>query len=119
MVALAKELGYPASVGAMQANFGTPFENGIGSSTVELETARAAASAAPTDLSLRLEVARLEAALAAAVAAMPASSFAGWSAVDLDVTDDGAVDAADLEAVRTAPPGEPATASVEPEATAP
>ena len=28
MVALAKELGYPASVGALQGNFGTPFENG-------------------------------------------------------------------------------------------
>lgn len=109
MVALAKELGYPASVGAMQANFGTPFENGVASLTVELETASAAASAAPTDPSLQLEVARLEAALAAAVAAMPASSFAGWSAVDLDVTDDGVVDAADLEAARAAPPGEPGT----------
>ena len=28
-VALAKELGFGASVGAMQANFGTPFENGL------------------------------------------------------------------------------------------
>lgn len=109
MVALAKELGYPASVGAMQANFGTPFENGVASITVELETARIAASATPTDVSLQAEVARLEAALAAAVAAMPASSFAGWSAVDLDVTDDGVVDAADLQAARTAPAGEPGT----------
>jgi hypothetical protein len=29
MVAIAKALGHPASVGALQANFGTPFENGL------------------------------------------------------------------------------------------
>jgi hypothetical protein len=29
MVEIAKSLGHPASVGALQANFGTPFENGL------------------------------------------------------------------------------------------
>jgi hypothetical protein len=29
MVAIAKALGHPASVGALQANFGTPYENGL------------------------------------------------------------------------------------------
>jgi hypothetical protein len=98
MVALAKELGYPASVGALQGNFGTPFENDLAGTVAELEAARAASAASPGDADLQAEAARLEAELAAATADLPRGSAAGWAVVDLDVTDDGTVDAADLAA---------------------
>ena len=97
MVALARELGYPASVGALQGSFGTPFETGVASIQVELDAARAAAAQDPT---VQTEVARLEAALAAAIAELPTGKAESWATVDLDVTGDGVVDAADLAAAR-------------------
>ena len=100
MVALAKELGYPASVGALQGNFGTPFENGLATVVVELEVARAALALAPLDPLLQADVVRLETALATATSDMPQGSFGDWATVDLDVTDDGVVDAADLTAAQ-------------------
>jgi hypothetical protein len=42
MVELAKRLGYGARVGALQANFGTPYETGIAALEAELAEARAA-----------------------------------------------------------------------------
>jgi hypothetical protein len=110
MVALAKELGYPASVGALQGNFGTPFENGLAGTAADLEAARAAAAASPGDAALQAEVARLEAELAAATADLPEGSAAGWAVLDLDVTDDGTVDAADLAAAMAGGTDEEASA---------
>jgi len=100
MVALAKELGYPASVGALQGNFGTPFENGLAPVVVDLEAARAALTQAPLDPMLQADVIRLETALTTATSDMPQGSFGDWATVDLDVTDDGVVDAADLTAAQ-------------------
>ena len=59
MVELAKRLGYGARVGAHQANFGTPFENGIADLQAQLAEAKAAGNQA--------EVERLENALAQAI----------------------------------------------------
>ncbi len=91
MVELAKRLGYGAKVGALQANFGTPFENDI---------ARLEAELAQPDLdpSRRAE---LEAELDAAVAAAKPGNGANhdWARADLDVNDDGVVDRRDLEAL--------------------
>jgi hypothetical protein len=105
MVELAKRLGYSPRVGAMQANFGTPFENGIADLQAQLAEARAAGDQA--------EVERLEAKLDAAIrAAKPGKGpDDSWATVDLDVNDDRTVDARDLEALdrRSATPNEPAS----------
>jgi hypothetical protein len=106
MVELAKQLGYGARVGAMQANFGTPYENGIADLQDQLAEARAAADQA--------EVERLEAELEAAIdAAKPGKGpDDSWATADLDVNDDGTVDARDLEALddqEATPSNEPAS----------
>ena len=102
MVALAKELGYPASVGALQGNFGTPFETGVATVVVDLEVARAALALAPLDSLLQAEVVRLEASLTTATADLPQGAFGEWATVDLDVTGDSVVDGADLAAAQAA-----------------
>jgi hypothetical protein len=93
MVELSKRLGYGAWVGAMQANFGTPFENGI----ADLETQRDAAKAADD----QAEVERLDAAIAEAIKnAKPGQGpDDSWATADLDVNDDGMIDKHDLEAL--------------------
>ena len=106
MVELAKRLGYSPRVGAMQANFGTPFENGIADLQDQLAAARAAGNQA--------EVERLEAKLDAAIrAAKPGKGpDNSWATTDLDVNDDRTVDARDLEALdhqEATPSNEPAS----------
>lgn len=93
MVELSKRLGYGARVGALQANFGTPYENGIAALQEQLAAAEAAGDAD--------EVARLEAELAAAIAnAKPGvGPDDAWATADLDVNDDGFVDRQDVEAL--------------------
>ena len=93
MVELAKRLGYSARVGALQANFGTPYENGI----ADLQDQLAAATAAGN----QVEVERLEAELETAVAAAKPGKGPddSWASADLDVNDDGTVDARDLDAL--------------------
>jgi hypothetical protein len=93
MVELAKQLGYGAHVGALQANFGTPYENGIAALQAELAEAEAAGDQA--------EAERLEAELAEAIAnAKPGiGPKDDWASADLDVNDDGVVDQRDLEAL--------------------
>ena len=82
----------------MQANFGTPFENGIADLQNQLAAARAAGDQAGVE--------RLEAKLEAAVAAAKPGKGPGdsWATADLDVNDDGTVDARDLDALDQAPP---------------
>jgi hypothetical protein len=106
MVELAKRLGYSARVGAIQANFGTPYENGIADLQDQLAEARAAGDQA--------EVERLEAELEAAIdAAKPGKGpDDSWATADLDVNEDGTVDARDLEALEdqeTTPADDPAS----------
>ena len=98
MVELAKALGYNPSVGALQANFGTPSENGIAALQDELAAARAEAEANPDAVA---KVDELEAKLASAVEqAKPGQGPTGdWATADLDVNDDGVVDHADLAAL--------------------
>jgi hypothetical protein len=107
MVELAKRLGYGARVGAHQANFGTPFENGIADLQAQLAAAEAAGNQA--------EVERLENQLAQAIEnAKPGKGpDDSWTTADLDVNDDGVVDKGDLDAldqlqVRPASSDEPA-----------
>jgi hypothetical protein len=94
MVELAKQLGYGARVGALQANFGTPYETGIAALEAELADARAAGNQA--------EVERLEAELAEAIQnAKPGNGpDDSWASADLDVNDDAVVDQRDLEALQ-------------------
>ncbi|HEX5796208.1 MAG TPA: hypothetical protein VFY19_10220 [Geminicoccaceae bacterium] len=94
MVELAKRLGYGAKVGALQANFGTPYENDI--ARIEAELAQP-----DLDPSRRAE---LEAELDAAVAAAKPGNGANhdWARADLDVNDDGMVDQRDLETLDAA-----------------
>jgi hypothetical protein len=93
MVELAKQLGYGARVGALQANFGTPFENGIAELQAELAAAEQAGNEA--------EAERLRAELATAIkeAKPGAGPDDGWATADLDVNDDQVVDRRDLEAL--------------------
>jgi hypothetical protein len=93
MVELAKRLGYGAHVGALQANFGTPYENDIAALQEQLAAAEAAGDTA--------EVERLEAEMAAAIAnAKPGvGPDDAWATADLDVNDDGVVDQQDLDAL--------------------
>jgi hypothetical protein len=93
MVELSKRLGYGARVGALQANFGTPYENNIAALQAELADAQAAGDQA--------EVERLEAELAEAIEnAKPGMGpDDSWATADLDVNDDGVVDEGDLEAL--------------------
>jgi hypothetical protein len=93
MVELAKRLGYGARVGAHQANFGTPFENGIADLQAQLAEAKAAGNQA--------EVERLEHELAQAIEnAKPGNGpDDSWATADLDVNDDGVVDKRDLDAL--------------------
>jgi hypothetical protein len=93
MVELSKRLGYGAHVGALQANFGTPYENNIAALQAQLAEAQAAGDQA--------EVERLEAELAEAVEnAKPGKGpDDSWATADLDVNDDGVVDKGDLEAL--------------------
>jgi hypothetical protein len=107
MVELAKRLGYGAGVGAHQANFGTPFENGIADLQAQLAAAKAAGNQA--------EVEQLENELAQAIEnAKPGKGpDDSWATADLDVNDDGVVDKRDLDAldelqVRPASSDEPA-----------
>ena len=101
MVELAKRLGYGARVGAHQANFGTPFENGIADLQAQLAAAKTAGNQA--------EVERLENELAQAIEnAKPGKGpDDSWATADLDVNDDQVVDKRDLDALdarRSAPP---------------
>jgi hypothetical protein len=91
MVELAKQLGYGARVGALQANFGTPFENGIADLQEQLAAAEQAGDEA--------EAERLRGELATTIeeAKPGAGPDDGWASADLDVNDDGVVDRRDLE----------------------
>ena len=107
MVELAKQLGYGARVGALQANFGTPYENGIAALQAELADAEAAGDEA--------EVERLEAELAEAIenAKPGVGPDDSWATADLDVNDDDVVDQRDLETLEqtnSASPAEEAAA---------
>jgi len=101
MVELAKRLGYGPHVGALQANFGTPFENGIAGLQAEVEAARVAAAADPDDAEAQQRVERLNAELTEAIAAAKpgVGPDDSWATADLDVNDDGTVDAQDLAAL--------------------
>jgi hypothetical protein len=115
MVELAKRLGYGARVGALQANFGTPYENGIADLQAELAEAREAAAANLDDDAAQQRVEQLNAELAEAIAAAKPGKGPddSWATADLDVNDDGVVDAqdlADLDALGTGDDGDPAPA---------
>jgi hypothetical protein len=99
MVELSKRLGYGARAGALQANFGTPQENGIAALEAELAEAEAAGDLAAAE--------RLEAELAEAIAnAKPGNGpDDSWATADLDVNDDGVVDGHDLEALEPSEAG--------------
>lgn len=99
MVELAKRLGYGSRVGALQANFGTPQENGITELQAQLEEARTAAAAGAPGAEQRVD--ELSAALAAAIAdAKPGNGpDDDWATADLDVNGDGVVDQSDLDAL--------------------
>lgn len=101
MVELAKRLGYGARVGAMQANFGTPFENGIADLQADLAEAREAAAANPDDAAAQERAEQLNAELAEAIAAAKPGKGPddSWATADLDVNDDGVVDQQDLAAL--------------------
>lgn len=92
-VDLAKELGFNASVGAMQANFGTPFENGL----VATDPETGAFLKDPDSGAFIIDASEAEIA-----AVKPGGGpRTGWETeTDLDVNMDGLVDATDLALAR-------------------
>lgn len=101
MIELARRLGYSGRIGALQAQFGTPYELGIAELEDELVAARAAWAATPGDAEAAAWVEELETEIAViAAAAKPGNGpSARWARADLDVNGDGGVDAADLAAL--------------------
>ncbi|MCW9039591.1 MAG: hypothetical protein OQJ76_03765 [Rhodospirillales bacterium] len=113
MVAIAKALGYNASVGAMQANFGTPQENaptsensaeeGAGTETTPTEgevtapTEIAASEPTPTEGEATDGDAETTTAEGDATEGEEGGKVA-WASVNLDVNGDGIVSKADLTA---------------------
>jgi len=95
-VALSKELGYGARVGAMQANFGTPQETGIRA----LEDRIADLKADPTTDPRVIDA--LEVDLAERIEAVkPGTGPTGsWESTNLDVDGNGVVDEHDLSLAR-------------------
>jgi surface antigen len=93
MVELSKRLGYGAPAGALQANFGTPQENGIAALQAKVAVAKAAGNQAEAD--------RLEAELTEKIENVKPGSGPddSWATADLDVNEDGVVDERDLEAL--------------------
>jgi hypothetical protein len=124
MVEIAKALGYGAHVGALQANFGTAAapttESGdavtreqLGAEIDELETALAAVEDPQSEeaIAMRERLGELENELAGldAEAAETPEWDGDWRTANLDMTGDGVVDLADLEAARqlgSAPAGD-------------
>ncbi|MEQ8639740.1 MAG: hypothetical protein RIE31_03910 [Alphaproteobacteria bacterium] len=84
MVAIAKALGYPASVGALQGNFGTPQE-------ILNDDELVAFFAGNPDGETMQKI----------LAAKPGSDSGAWATYNLDVNNDGVVDSIDLEIVRS------------------
>lgn len=112
--AVARAAGMPASVGALQASFGTPAENGLGKLTRRLEKARRRLEDGPGSAALAASVGETERALAAALAKLPRGpkdakpegehprDVSSWALADLDLNDDGRVNRRDLRVARNA-----------------
>ena len=126
MVEIAKALGYGAHVGALQANFGGPYGS---TATTDTDAARETLTAEMAGLrddlaaledpesddarAIEARLAEIEGELAALDAPTdePAAWDGDWRTANLDITGDGVVDLADLEAARqlgATTPGEPA-----------
>lgn len=98
MVSLALTLGYDASIGALQANFGTPFENGIADL---LDALARADRGAEIDSERSALIGAMEEQLETIVKNLPTAcnGYHEWPLIDLDVNDDDTVNHADLLAV--------------------
>jgi hypothetical protein len=91
----------------MQAVFGTPAENGLDGVGRRLAKVRASLAERPKDADRREGVRRWERLLEEGLAKVPAFRDAGrdWALAELDVNQDGTVDAQDLAAARERPAG--------------
>lgn len=99
-VAIARAMGLRPEVGALQAGFGTPDENGLAELAQALDAARGALATHPAQPELAAAVHERERELGAAVAALPGGPKEGWTLFDLDVNADGRIDRKDLEHAR-------------------
>jgi hypothetical protein len=113
MVDVARALRLRASTGAMQAAFGTPAENGLDGVRRRLAKARASLPERPKDADRRESVRQWERLLEEGLAKVPAFRDAGrdWALAELDVNQDGTVDAQDLAAARERASGQRATST--------
>ena len=102
MVDVARALRLPSSVGAMQATFGTPAENGLDGVRRRLAKAREQLAERPKDAARRESVRQWERLLEDSLAKLPAFRDAGrdWALAELDVDQDGTVYGQDLAAAR-------------------
>lgn len=90
---LAVQQGHAPHVGALQARYGTPQENGLADLQRRIDALAALSTPNAAELA---DLARLRAELAARAAAVKPGPVEGWELVDLDANGDGRVDADDL-----------------------
>jgi hypothetical protein len=97
----------------MQAVFGTPAENGLDGVRRRLAKARASLAERPKDADRRESVHQWERLLEEGLAKVPAFRDAGrdWALAELEVNQDGTVDAQDLAAARERASGQRATST--------
>lgn len=103
MIEIARGLQLPASIGVMQAAFGTPAENHLLELDRAVAQARKALEAKPNDRALVKLRDERKRALEAALAPLPAFRKSGrnWALADLDVDRNGVVDGKDLTALES------------------
>ena len=113
-VAIARALDLRPGIGALQATFGTPGENGLAGLAQALDAAREALAARPGHPDLAAAFHEREREFNTALAGLPRGPQEDWALVDLDVNGDRSIDRTDLElarAMRDAPQAEGAIRS--------
>jgi hypothetical protein len=99
-VAVARALRLDGQVGALQATYGTPLENGLGKRVRGVEDAKGRLAAKPGRAALVAAVAQRENELTKAMARLPKGPEGGWATFDLDVNADGRIDREDVKQAR-------------------
>jgi hypothetical protein len=107
-IGLARMLKLDPGIGAAQASFGTPAENGVAELADALDAARFELAGSPKTPRLAAAVREQERELEAAVARLPRGPGKSWALADLDLNDDRKVDRKDIELAKAALDHQPA-----------
>lgn len=108
-IALARALEIDPAIGAAQASFGTPAENGLAKLADAIEAARFDLAGSPAAPGLATRVHEQERELEAALARLPRGPGKGWALVELDLNKDRRIDGKDIDLAKAGKrlPGHP------------